>query len=520
ETSSNTNDEDNKFGFLNESIKKGILGKVELSKKELSPKKNIMYKIHRNMCTKVSKLKKALENEKSQLKILRQLYDEGRFEIMHNELNDVTKNFINSQLRNVNKTNGKRWTTEDKAFALSLYKRSPRLYRYLENQFELPSIRTLKTVLSKIPFASGLNPAILNYLKTRVSQMTELEKFVTIAFDEISLAKGFYNEGNKQTICGFEDLGHLGKTSRPANHALVIMLRGIKRSFNYIKMKVKILAAQQLSESVAAAIETFTAVGLMPTEALHTAEFVHQIDKIFDSLNGFTMYPQNGKQFRCALRNDSPHLALWEEFLDNIKKWKLINLETDDNCTPLDNLSRFIDAIDPVQNQGCEVMDSMPYDMPQFSADDLIENQASAYVAGYILKALSLPDCVACQNQFLSKDVSRNHILVNFKEFYDDNRLLYANDNIIELVKRIHICGYEFLDKHGQESDLENKIKYLYQNHFKINNCCSEYNFNEIIVDKCVRLIIYKYVREKNEDKKNKPSKGHTIKMKRFQNAH
>ncbi|KAF2904270.1 hypothetical protein ILUMI_01902, partial [Ignelater luminosus] len=234
ETSSNTNDEDNKFGFLNESIKKGILGKVELSKKELSPKKNIMYKIYRNMCTKVSKLKKALENEKSQLKILRQLYDEGRFEIMHNELNDVTKNFINSQLRNVNKTNGKCWTTEDKAFALSLYKRSPRLYRYLENQFELPSIRTLKTVLSKIPFASGLNPAILNYLKTQVSQMTELEKFVTIAFDEISLAKGFYYEGNKQTICGFEDLGHLDKTSRPANHALVIMLRGIKRSFKQV----------------------------------------------------------------------------------------------------------------------------------------------------------------------------------------------------------------------------------------------------------------------------------------------
>ncbi|KAF2891482.1 hypothetical protein ILUMI_14691, partial [Ignelater luminosus] len=122
----------------------------------------------------------------------------------------------------------------DKAFALSLYKRSPRLYRYLEIQFELPSIRTLKTVLSKIPFASGLNPAILNYLKTQVSQMTELEKFVTIAFDEISLAKGFYYEGNKQAICGFEDLGHLGKTSRPANHALVIMLRGIKRSFKQV----------------------------------------------------------------------------------------------------------------------------------------------------------------------------------------------------------------------------------------------------------------------------------------------
>ncbi|KAF2903322.1 hypothetical protein ILUMI_02867 [Ignelater luminosus] len=487
-----------KFGFLNESVKKGILGKVELSKKELSPKKNIMYKIHRNMCTKVSKLKKALENEKSQLKILQQLYDEGRFEIMHNELNDVTKNFINSQLRNVNKTNGKRWTTEDKAFALSLYKPSPRLYRYLENQFELPSIRTLKTVLSKIPFASGLNPAILNYLKT---QGTTNQAALSALCNETNKNDGGYDFIiNNQIVFVIYDVPHLFKNTRNCLIKCKIefglnkfaklghiqnayeldqkvrtykQLRKLKQHYfnfadSYIKMKIKI-AAQELSESVAAAIETFTAVGLMPTEALHTAEFVHQIDKIFDSLNGFTI---------------------------------------------------FIDAIDPVQNQGCEVIDSMPYDMPQFSADDLIENQASAYVAGYILKALSLPNCVACQNQFLSKDVSRNHIFVNFEEFYDDNRLLYANDNIIELVKRIHICGYEFLDKHGQESDLENKIKHLYQNHFKIDNCCSEHNFNEIIVDKCVRLIIYKYVREKNEDKKNKPSKGHTIKIKRFQNAH
>src|SRR5699024_6308376 len=114
----------------------GILRKIGLNKSQLTPPKNKMYTIHRNMCSKISKLKKSLEHERNHLQKLQNLYEEGRFEYINNELNDVTKNFINSQFRNVNKKYGKRWTTDEKAFALSIYKRGPRLYRYLQNYFE------------------------------------------------------------------------------------------------------------------------------------------------------------------------------------------------------------------------------------------------------------------------------------------------------------------------------------------------------------------------------------------------
>jgi len=70
----------------------------------------------------------------------------------------VTKNFIQSQIRNDNrKSNGKQWTIEDKTLAFSIYKRSARLYKYLTIYFQLPSTRLLKQMLSKISFEIGLN---------------------------------------------------------------------------------------------------------------------------------------------------------------------------------------------------------------------------------------------------------------------------------------------------------------------------------------------------------------------------
>ncbi|KAL3272689.1 hypothetical protein HHI36_014153 [Cryptolaemus montrouzieri] len=54
-----------------------------------------------------------------------------------------------------------------------------------------------------------------------------------------------------------------------------------------MKMKVKVAAAQ-LSYSVAACIETWVASGNLPSEAVHTAEFVHKVDSLFDSLNGYS----------------------------------------------------------------------------------------------------------------------------------------------------------------------------------------------------------------------------------------
>ena len=96
---------------------------------------------------------------------------------------------------------------------------------------------------------------------------------------------------------------------------------------NYLKMKVCI-AARTLSNTVAAALESMISCNLqcsLPTEAMHTAEFIHDIDCLFDSLNGKTPKPDVGKPYRRCMSLKSPHTVLWNQLLSKIRSWVFIS---------------------------------------------------------------------------------------------------------------------------------------------------------------------------------------------------
>lgn len=211
--------------------KPGFLTEAGVSLKTMTPNERKMYKIHRRTANRLSKIKRSLYNQTDTLKKLQKLYKDNVFQCIENQLNTVTQNFIDSQLRNVNRIlTGRRWTEEDKIFALSIYKRSPRTYKYLSAFFQLPSPRTLKTLLSKVPFDTGINKLLLQQLKTKMDDMNVLDRYCALVFDEISLDSGFHYLPHKQSIIGFQDLGELGRSNKPANHALVLMLRGLRKS--------------------------------------------------------------------------------------------------------------------------------------------------------------------------------------------------------------------------------------------------------------------------------------------------
>ncbi|KAJ8947080.1 hypothetical protein NQ317_014062 [Molorchus minor] len=171
-----------------------------------------MYREHRNVMSKLSKLKTLLKNERAHVNSLSNLYNEGRFE-----------------LRNINKLpNGRRWTRSGQGICLIHLQAKPRLYTYLR----LPSIRTLKSVLASIPFECGMIKPVLEHLKNcRPESMDELDRCCTLIFDEVSLSRGFYYDSHQQKVYGFEDLGTLGRNENAANHALVFMVRGIKKNY-------------------------------------------------------------------------------------------------------------------------------------------------------------------------------------------------------------------------------------------------------------------------------------------------
>lgn len=59
------------------------------------------------------------------------------------------------------------------------------------------------------------------------------------------------------------------------------------------------LAAQVFSRTVAAGMYTQATFGILPQEAVHTAEFIYTIDRLFDCFNSATKY--NFKEIRGAI---------------------------------------------------------------------------------------------------------------------------------------------------------------------------------------------------------------------------
>lgn len=86
-------------------------------------------------------------------------------------------------------------------------------------------------------------------------------------------------------------------------------------------MRVK-LATQILSHSVAAGISLLTAIGNLPAEAANTADFIGQMDELFDSCNSCTL--SDKKEFRKAVQTDSKHTEMWTEKLKWINSWHFI----------------------------------------------------------------------------------------------------------------------------------------------------------------------------------------------------
>jgi hypothetical protein len=73
-----------KFAFLegNSKDSTSILTKIGLREKELTPRKSTMYKAHHNVKSRLVKPSKLLEKERSKMTILQNLYNDGKFEFI------------------------------------------------------------------------------------------------------------------------------------------------------------------------------------------------------------------------------------------------------------------------------------------------------------------------------------------------------------------------------------------------------------------------------------------------------
>lgn len=100
----------------------------------------------------------------------------------------------------------------------------------------------------------------------------------------------------------------------------------LKNGNNRLKMKVSV-AARTLSQTVAATIEEMIGnpQNNLPSDAIHTAEFIHDIDNLFDSFNGSKPKSELGKTYRTCISKKSPHKLLWNTLLPKINSWEFIS---------------------------------------------------------------------------------------------------------------------------------------------------------------------------------------------------
>lgn len=173
---------------------------------------------------KVKKIRQALKDERMQknsniMKALSEIFNPEQLA------------FFSMQLKNSGKkSNGRRYTTEEKGLAFILYKHSPKNYREMRKIFVLPSKRTLGRYSAQLVFNTGIDAKLFAHIAEKVKGLPESDTYCTLSWDEVSLKAFLYYSLTRDEIDGFVDM--LG-IRRPdfATHALTFMIRGIKVPF-------------------------------------------------------------------------------------------------------------------------------------------------------------------------------------------------------------------------------------------------------------------------------------------------
>lgn len=171
---------------------------------QLTPRAKTMYNLAKKLKKTVAELDRENVVNRERLQLALECAESG--ELFKNRINKTTYRFLQSQIRLQKKSaRGRRFDIDDKIFALSILKQSPKGYRFLQKMFALPSSSTLMKLLRKIPLNCGINQAIFDSLKKSVEKMSTLDKCCLVMFDEISVESALSYSYKDDQIVGFED---------------------------------------------------------------------------------------------------------------------------------------------------------------------------------------------------------------------------------------------------------------------------------------------------------------------------
>jgi hypothetical protein len=211
--------------ILSKNTSNSILASISVTRvKNLTPrKKKLYFIIHKKNALKISKLQRYISKQRTEIK---PNFNRSKEEVLHSlgkVWDPVARDLLSAQISNSSKERYS-WTMPSKLFALALYKRGPKAYRFLKNFMPLPSKNTLADCLKSLPLQTGINSELLSRLKRKVLKMKDVDKYVSLVFDEIQLSKGLQYCAVNDEVVGCVDLGRQNRSNKLAKHALVFFL--------------------------------------------------------------------------------------------------------------------------------------------------------------------------------------------------------------------------------------------------------------------------------------------------------
>ncbi|KAE8740992.1 hypothetical protein FOCC_FOCC013487 [Frankliniella occidentalis] len=85
------------------------------------------------------------------------------------------------------------------------------------------------------------------------------------------------------------------------------------------------LATQLFSKHVAAGKATYALLtSVLPQEAMVTANFVSDMNDLFDSMNGTKLTGSEAAPLKCVATKGSPHIAFWDKWSQELDSWEFI----------------------------------------------------------------------------------------------------------------------------------------------------------------------------------------------------
>ena len=283
---------------------------------------------------KLTKLREKVKARKSKPLTKKQKYD-----VVREALKDIfTPAQIECYLKGSKWKQG-RWTQDDYSLAMTIRIMSRKTYRFLREKklLALPGISTLQKYFSKFRISEGFMHPVGHLLKVMAETMTDTQKVIGLAFDEVHLRKDISYDSQEDKIVG------------PHSKANTMLIRGIFKKF---KLPVWYRYDTALKKD-----ELFEIIQELESLGYHVVSLTSDMGPDNRALaKSLGISPENTK-FENPSRPghfiyyfyDVPHLL--KLIRNNLLKYGFILPKSEDQFTPV-NKSMFENVFDQLHKHG------------------------------------------------------------------------------------------------------------------------------------------------------------------------